>query len=288
MSGRETSIALPDPLLVSLSFLFLLTATYTAYYLALHPLARFPGPPTAALTNLWKFTATWKDHLPRSLFTHHANYNSSVIRIGPNSLHFNSAEAFLKIYKSGWSKSSFYDGFGAPGPRGLFNETDEAAHGVKRKMFMPAFSMGSLREMEGIIDVRYGVLRMQLDRLAESGEVFDLKQYVSFCLSDALGELAFGRVWGAQEAEDIGKLPPVQEFLYMGGVKGSWPVPWLLGLIQWFPSEYVAKLLDSLSKIQHEAVEAIAARTARTDGRIDMLGNILSARRALVRHKTRM
>ena len=103
------------------------------------------------------------------------------------------------------------------------------------------------------MDVRYGVLRRQLDRFADNGEVFDLKHYISFCLSDTLGELAFGRAWGAQEAEDIDKLPPVQEFLYMGGVKGSWPMSWLFGLIQYLPSEYLTKLLNSLSKIQHDA-----------------------------------
>ncbi|KAL2819577.1 cytochrome P450 [Aspergillus cavernicola] len=86
---------------------------YTFYW---HPLSRFPGPPFAALTRLYR---AYVDCSPTRSFVHtldqlHARYGD-IVRTGPNELHFHSPAAYLEIYnlKNRWDKEqSLYHSFG--------------------------------------------------------------------------------------------------------------------------------------------------------------------------------
>ncbi len=83
--------------------------------------------------------------------------------------------------------------------------------------------MSYIRDLEPVIDSRYAILRKQLDYFAETGEVFDLRKYITYCIVDVLGELAFGEAMGNQEAADPAKIPPVSEAMYDSCVAGQVP-----------------------------------------------------------------
>ncbi|KAL2784370.1 cytochrome P450 [Aspergillus keveii] len=86
---------------------------YTFYW---HPLARFPGPPVAALTRLYR---AYIDCSPTKSFVHtlgdlREKYGD-IIRIGPNELHFFSPAAYLEIFNPNnrWDKEkSLYHSMG--------------------------------------------------------------------------------------------------------------------------------------------------------------------------------
>ncbi|KAL4805653.1 cytochrome P450 [Aspergillus unguis] len=86
------------------------------YNLYWHPLARFPGPPLAAVSRWYR---TWIDCSPTRSFVHtlaelHEKYGD-IIRIGPNELHFHSPQAYLEIYNAAnrWDKEkSLYHSMG--------------------------------------------------------------------------------------------------------------------------------------------------------------------------------
>lgn len=99
--------------------------TYIVYYRVFHPLARYPGPFFASLTNLWKLYHQWTLRMPETLRELHERYGE-VVRVGPNDLSFNNPEAVPVIYKGGRSlpKTAFYDGFTTFNPN-LFGTQDE-------------------------------------------------------------------------------------------------------------------------------------------------------------------
>lgn len=111
-------------IIILLSFIALLTV-YVVYQRLLHPLARFPGPFLAGLTEISKFSYFWSLQIDRKLFALHEKYGP-IVRIGPNELSFYGAEAVAPIYKSGrvMPKSHFYDGFTTFKPN-LFGNLDE-------------------------------------------------------------------------------------------------------------------------------------------------------------------
>ncbi|KAK0352568.1 hypothetical protein LTR02_017323 [Friedmanniomyces endolithicus] len=175
--------------------------------------------------------------MPNEIERLHAEHGP-VVRIGPNDLSFNSPEAVTSIYESGWPKGCFYAGFRNTPETGLFSETDVQfavmktsrlslksleVHAKRRRKFALSFAMSYIRDLEPVIDSRYAILRKQLDYFAETGEVFDLRKYITYCIVDVLGELAFGEAMGNQEAADPAKIPPVSEAMYDSCVAGQVP-----------------------------------------------------------------
>ncbi|KAG6033497.1 hypothetical protein E4U19_006446 [Claviceps sp. Clav32 group G5] len=98
-------IALTSPLV--------LKGIYNVYF---HPLRNIPGPKLAALTDFYAFYWNWiRDEGYSKQFSRmHEQYNSPVIRIGPNNVHTTQVEFYDVIFKSGskWLKDkSFYKYF---------------------------------------------------------------------------------------------------------------------------------------------------------------------------------
>ncbi|KAL2827258.1 hypothetical protein BJY01DRAFT_255781, partial [Aspergillus pseudoustus] len=117
--------AATSPIHVVLSFLTTYLVSYVVYYRYLHPLAGYPGPFWASLTNLWKVYECWTMALPSRMCDAHAKYGP-VVRIGPNDLAFNGAETIAPIYKAGrkMPKGVFYDSFVSTVPE-IFSTRDE-------------------------------------------------------------------------------------------------------------------------------------------------------------------
>ena len=266
------------PLTLLSTSIVVLCLSYVIYYRFLHPLARFPGPLVCSLTNLWKLWAVVEDRMPDEIVRLHQRYGP-VVRIGPNDLSFNAPEAISDIYRKGWRKGDFYDGFKQEEP-GLFSIRDEQLHAERKRMFAANFSMPSIRSMEGLMDSRYAVLRRQLDRFAKNGETFDLRRYITYCIVDILGELAFSQAFDNQLHEDPAKIPPVSEALWGSCVAGQ--VPWAAGLFAWMrdnmPSRSVREVLAALDHIVPIAVKNIKLREEKKLDRVDMLQNLIAAR----------
>jgi hypothetical protein len=81
-------------LLASIITALLGIALYRLYW---HPLAGVPGPPWAALSNVWQGIHVRNGRARILGKTLHEQYGP-VVRVGPNEVWFNSPEAFRKIY----------------------------------------------------------------------------------------------------------------------------------------------------------------------------------------------
>ena len=103
----------------------LLLLSYLIYMRDLHPLAKYPGPLLASLTNGWKAYYVYKLFFHERLIELHQRHGP-VVRVGPNHLHFWDGNAIATIYKGGRSmgKSEFYDAFTAFNPN-LFGTTND-------------------------------------------------------------------------------------------------------------------------------------------------------------------
>ncbi|KAK3624134.1 hypothetical protein LTR56_021167 [Elasticomyces elasticus] len=134
--------------------------------------------------------------------------------------------------------------------------------------------------MEPIIDSRYAILRKQLDILADQGEVFDLRKYITYCIVDILGELAFGEPLGNQRDCDPEKIPPVSEALWAACVLGQMPsiAPTVKYMAARLPLPGARTLLDGRNRLVALAVRNVKARL-ENPGKVrdDMLGIIMSA-----------
>jgi len=69
---------------------------YVAYYRLFHPLARYPGPFWASLTNLWSLRLSVEGLWPHRMDALHARYGP-IVRIAPNEVAIDDPRAIKEI-----------------------------------------------------------------------------------------------------------------------------------------------------------------------------------------------
>ncbi|KAH8816733.1 putative benzoate 4-monooxygenase cytochrome P450 [Xylogone sp. PMI_703] len=261
--------------------IFILSFGYVIYYRYLHPLAKYPGPFLASLTNFWKAYHYWKQDFHHNMLTLHDEYGS-IVRIGPNDLAFNGAEAIAPIYKSGrhMPKSVFYDAFTAFKPN-VFGTRDETLHGLRRRQLAHAFAISSLKSMEAIFDIHINNLMQKVKNHAESGTVLDLKSALGFYGYDVTGQLAFDREFSTQVVDDPEQLPPLCNHFLMGNLYGAVGnlLPYIRTYTSWIPwCRQLAESRAALAKTAAESVQhAIANHKSDTPNRT-LLTSLINAK----------
>ncbi|EXJ54897.1 uncharacterized protein A1O5_12963 [Cladophialophora psammophila CBS 110553] len=209
--------------------------TYIVYQRCFHPLAKYPGPFLASLTDLWQVYQFLTLKQPYRLTELHEKYGPFV-RYGPDKLSTTCESAISLVFQKGgrhMPKTEFYDAYGAAHPN-VFGMRDEAQHSLRRRHMSHSFSIASVKEMEEYLDLNIGILKQKLDNYALSGEEFDLKKAFHYYVIDTLGELAFSQSFGVQVSDDESLVPPVKEHSLLAAATGSWPAM-LSKLKQWLP-----------------------------------------------------
>lgn len=171
-------------------------AWVVVYNLYFSPLAKFPGPKLAACTDILSlyWTSTGQNHYKMKEL--HDKYGD-VIRMGPTSLIYRSAQGWKDIYghrKAGNGSFLKDPQFYTRGPNGpnLLNAND-ADHARGRRLLSHAFSEKALRDQESLIQSYVDLLVERLNgEINSSRGIVDMTQWYNFTTFDIIGDLAFG------------------------------------------------------------------------------------------------
>jgi len=129
----------------------------------------------------------------------------SVVRIGPNELTFNKAEAWKDIYghrqgHTNFPKDPVHAGpvtpVGAKNTPTLQYEPSDASHARQKRVLSHAFSMKALLEQEDIVVIHILKLIENMKRLSATNEDIDICDWFSFVTFDLTGDLAFKESFG--------------------------------------------------------------------------------------------
>ena len=203
-------------------------ASVVFYRLTPHPLAKFPGSLLAAATDgpdIYR-TSTGDRHLDQ--LKDHEKYGAwcidlvltfrsqadlcqgSVIRIGPNTLSFNTIEAVREIYGNrhgNVQKAPWYTIIEASsgGPVSLHAEADRNIHASRRKVMEPAFTDKSIRASEALlvknVQTFADLVAGGKKRDGSWSEAFNMSQWSTYLNYDIMGDLVFGRRFDAMTSE---------------------------------------------------------------------------------------
>ncbi|KAF9894168.1 hypothetical protein FE257_009141 [Aspergillus nanangensis] len=234
-------------------------ATYAYLYL-LHPLARYPGPPLAAVSELW-YASAWTSGLWNEKIQEAHRRYGDVVRIAPNELSFATAQAFRDIYgvpsktRKLFPKSDrFYDN-GHPNIAFVI-DPDERAR--QHRIFAPQFRPSAVRTQEPIV---HRHVDLWLDQIATRGcdgaVALDVSKWFEWLTFDIIGELTFGESFNA--TRDNKSHPWVSILLdatYSGSIFNLRKRLAFVGpLLRWMPY---------ISPTARAAVESIAQHGAMT------------------------
>ncbi|RDL36248.1 Uncharacterized protein BP5553_06860 [Venustampulla echinocandica] len=195
MAPLPFNLVLP---LVILPVLYLVALVL--YRLYLHPLANFPGRKLHAISAVPCAYSMVKGRLPFKNRLLHEKHGS-VIRITPNELSFNTAQAWVDIYgfKPAGHTQLLRDPIhiGSMDPlKGVYPMTllNGAEHGRQRRAWSYAFSDRSLRESEE--QVQAHVVKLINHLRQREGDEVNLARWLSMTTFEIIGDLTFAEPFG--------------------------------------------------------------------------------------------
>ncbi|KAH8689456.1 putative cytochrome P450 monooxygenase [Talaromyces proteolyticus] len=175
------------------------------YNLYFHPLRNYPGPFLARATSLYSTFFDYRGDLHTKSKELHDAYGE-VVRTAPNSLSYNSAQAWEEI--CGHRKASHQELFDKD--QEFFGEQPNSKpnivaavgeeHRRLRRLLAHAFSDKALREQESCIQGYVDLFISQLRKRATEGDgVVDMVNWFNFMTFDVIGDLAFGESFALLE-----------------------------------------------------------------------------------------
>ncbi|KAH8653842.1 putative cytochrome P450 [Xylariales sp. PMI_506] len=185
-----------------------LTAGYLVYWVGwciycvtLHPLAKYPGPRLAAVSELWYAWLWCSGRYSYILQAAHEKYGD-VVRIAPGELSFASVQAFKDIYgpatktRKLFTKGEMFYDIGTP--TNITYERDPVVHARRKERLTPGFRTQALRDQEHVIHENVDLLMDQLILWSkESDEGVDITKALEWLTFDITGVLVFGETFGA-------------------------------------------------------------------------------------------
>lgn len=187
----------------------LYTVCLVVYRLFFHPLAKYPGPFLAKLTDAYMLYYAWRGDRHLEFWRMHEKYGKFV-RFGPNSLSINSNTALKDIYgfRANVRKAEFYDAFVHPAPN-THNARDKDLHARKRRVLSHAFSDSAIKEVERYILAN---IRTFCEAIGDYGRVIhekkgwsapkNMSDWCNWLAMDILGDLCFGKAFHMLDRPD--------------------------------------------------------------------------------------
>lgn len=187
--------------------------TIIIYRLTLHPLAKYPGPPLAKITDIYLAYYAYKGSRHLAFQRAHEKYGLYV-RMGPNFLSINTATGLKTIYgfRANVKKADFYTAF--PASKATVNvhsSIDKMQHARKRRVMSHAFSDQAIKSLEKYIlaNVRQGC-RILAEKTGQNGEKksgdgkewndeWNAANWCNWLVFDIMGDLVFGKAFGMLE-----------------------------------------------------------------------------------------
>ncbi|APA10891.1 hypothetical protein sscle_07g056610 [Sclerotinia sclerotiorum 1980 UF-70] len=150
--SRLLALSLYQALVVVCSFIFAKVTIVTIYRLWWHPLARYPGPFFAKISDWYAAYHAYQGDIHKDVLHAHEKYGN-IVRYGPNRLVFSTAEAMHDIhFAKNVRKSDAYKGIlSGPNASNVHNALDKTDNQRKRKLIARWLSEDQLKQFESNI-----------------------------------------------------------------------------------------------------------------------------------------
>lgn len=197
------------------------TAIYNIYF---HPLSRFPGPASHAISRIPYFYRAINGTLPFDMLDFHRRYGN-IVRIAPDELAFSHPDAWKDIMGRRNSEEAemgkamwFYRPIDEP--LHILNETSEQHKNLRRQM-AHGFSEKGMRDQEPLIRKYVDLLLEKLHEQSRKpgGNPVILSDWYNFTTFDIIGDLTFGESFGCLSGSNYDAwIKSIFDMAYIGSI----------------------------------------------------------------------
>ncbi|KAB5513263.1 cytochrome P450 [Coniochaeta sp. 2T2.1] len=275
LSMQDRLALLAGGFAIATTLYWTVVAIYRLYF---HPLARFPGPKLNAVTWLPGVVWTLKGRMPMETRKLHDKYGP-VVRLSPNELAFNSAQAFTDVYghragRLDLEKDPIHVGAIDPVPGvSTISMADRDNHARQRKALSHGFSKKALWEQEALIQGFIDLFMDKIHEFSQANEVIDIVKWYNLLTFDIIGDLSFGESFGCLDRGDFHFwIGLIFDAVKAGAIEQAsrrfaTPGSWLQKKIQkFYQGDLVKKRADHLSYSREKVMKRIEnTKTTRKD-----------------------
>ncbi|PSN70456.1 cytochrome P450 [Corynespora cassiicola Philippines] len=282
----NVEIALKRPIIPGLlvSLLLLYCVSVCTYRLRFHALAKYPGPPLAAMS-IKPFEYHYlKGDWVQWMHELHEKYGE-VVRYGPNFLSYTNPQAWKDIYGHRSSTKRLANGKNPifkqdkiDGHDSVLGTVDEAEHGRQRRIFSHAFSDRALADQESLIrkyiDKFIHSIRQKIAEDPDKKAAINIVRYFNWTTFDIIGDLTFG--------ENLGHLDQGKNSAWIDLMFSNFRFVQLLNVVRhyrllfWLIQTCMPKsVLEEAATHTRNSCESVTRRLARKEARPDIWGIVL-------------
>ncbi|OLN85878.1 Pisatin demethylase 19 [Colletotrichum chlorophyti] len=163
----------------------------------------FKGPPFAAVSNLWMFSAVAGKNGHLEFYKVTKKYGS-LSRIGPNDLLNDDPRLMRRMngVRSDYRRPDWYDGMRLnPTKNNVLSWRDEDEHTKLRSKMAAGYSGREVADLEQKIDENLLRLIALIDGYIDAGKPFDFGRKAQYLTLDVISDLAFGEPFGFIETD---------------------------------------------------------------------------------------
>ena len=170
------------------------------FNLFLSPLAKYPGPKLWAISYIPSQIVLFQGRNHKKMLALHDNYGP-VVRTGPTTLSFNTAQGFRDIYGFRQGVPQFpkdpkiYGSSMFPTRDSIGGFLDNETHSRHRRLLSHGFSDKALREQEDRIMLFIDLLMSRLRESAHRGQAVDFRTWLNCTTFDITGDLMFAETF---------------------------------------------------------------------------------------------
>lgn len=169
-------------------------------YFAWDRLRQFPGPPTAALSDLWGFLTLASGNCDAIIEREQRKYGK-VMRIGPSTLMVSDPETVWRISsaRSSYNRGGWYSGVKFhPEGDSVFSEMSTSQHDKRKAKLVPGFSgRGSLsHEADVNTQIAHFVEYIKGKVRSGKGDKLDFSKIIRWFQLDLITLVGMGEAWG--------------------------------------------------------------------------------------------
>ncbi|CAH0023585.1 unnamed protein product, partial [Clonostachys rhizophaga] len=249
--------------------LMILTAAYAVFLAIISPLRSIPGPWYSRFTCIvliGYILAGRRIHYVDSL---HREYGT-VVRLSPDEVAISDLETFSQIHKIGFGfiKSAWYDKLRFGREPGIFFTRSPHEHGVRRRLFVRAFSNGSLlTHWEPDIRQKAELAVIKIKEDAQAGST-DILKWWTLMATDVIAHLSFGESFRMLELGKFSKQTPyidaIQAALLCGVVRNE--LSWFYPILRHLPFKSIRNIMNAHNIVFGHGALAVRNMRSANDG----------------------
>jgi cytochrome P450 len=236
------------------------------YELFLSPLAQYPGPKLWALSYLPSQLSLMGGHHHLKMLALHDRHGP-VVRTGPTTLSFNTAQGFRDIYGFRPGVPQFpkdpkvYGSSLMPTRNAVGGFLDNEAHSRQRRLLAHGFSDRAIRDLEPRLTVFIDLFISRLRDQAHQRKAVNIKAWLEFAAFDITGDLMFGETFDCLRDS---QLHPWIEFIF-NSIMGTT----ILSAIRHFPVLAALQEVCTPAWFRRQLIQNFALSAEKADRRME-------------------